>query len=187
MEKNNHVVSSPTLTIKATNESDLWNADWEILLTKEEKKIGRLTFAGEKVLGTVPLYVELEEEYRNRGYGTEAMIMIVDWLFRFPNIFEVSAEVDRENDKGVKSLKKAGFVYREGEGRMTRYSITKPKTAWTGLYLFIGIFLGLILGIVLSHIVAGLIAGVVIGVSIGLSMDQAANKERERITGKQLR
>ena len=113
--------------------------------------------------------------------------MMVDWAFRFQNIYEVSAETDRENDKCVKALKKAGFVYREGEGRMEKYSITKPKTAWTGLYLFIGIALGLVLGIVFSHVITGLIAGVVIGVSFGASLDLAAKKEREKVTGKHLK
>ena len=186
MENSKFVVASPEIKIAATDENDPWNQDWEIFLTKDEKKIGKLTFAGEKSLGTVPLYVELEEEYRNKGFGTKATIMIVDWLFRFPNVYEVSCEVDRENDKGVKSLRKAGFVNRDGEGggRMIHYTITKQKTAWTGLYLFLGIAIGLVLGIVLQHPIAGMIAGVVIGVTIGLSMDVKSNKEREKVTGK---
>ncbi|MBR6478610.1 MAG: hypothetical protein IKS85_09215 [Lachnospiraceae bacterium] len=87
----------------------------------------------------------------------------------------------------LRTLKKNGFVYRDSEGRTEYYSRTKPKTAWTGLYLFLGIFLGFILGIVFAHIVTGMIAGIAIGVSIGLSMDLAANKEREKVTGKQFK
>lgn len=189
MEKGKYCVSSPKITIKAVDENDPWNADWEIFLNKEDVKIGKLNFAGEKALGTVPLYMELEKQYRNKGYGTEAAIMIVDWLFHFPNVYEVSCEVDRENDKGVKALRKAGFVNRDGEGggRMVHYSITKQKTSWTGLYLFLGIAIGLVLGIILQHAIAGMIAGVVIGVSIGLSLDVKANKAREKITGKHLK
>ena len=182
-----HVVKSPRITITASDDSDLWNKDWIISLTKDEKKIGTFSFAGDKELGTVPIHIELDEEYRNQKIGREAIIMMVDWAFRFQNIYEVSAETDRENDKCVKALKKAGFVYREGEGRMEKYSITKPKTAWTGLYLFIGIALGLVLGIVFSHVITGLIAGVVIGVSFGASLDLAAKKEREKVTGKHLK
>lgn len=186
MEDSKYIITSPQIKIVATDESDPWNKDWDIFLTKKETKIGKLTFAGEKALGTVPLYVELDEEYRNKGYGTKAIIMIVDWLFHFKNVYEVSCEVDRENDKGVKSLRKAGFINRDGEGggRMVHYTITKQRTGWTGLYLFLGIAVGLVLGIVLQHPIAGMIAGVVIGISIGLSMDVKANKEREKVTGK---
>lgn len=187
-EERKHVVKSPKITIVATDDKDIWNADWNIYLTEdEEQKIGTFSFAGEKVLGTIPIHVQLDEQYRNKGYGTEAIAIMTAWAFHFKNIYEVKAETDRENDKCVKALKKNGFVYREFEGRTEYYSLTRPKTAWTGLYLFLGILLGFILGIVFSHIITGMIVGIVIGVSIGLSMDVAANKEREKVTGKRLR
>lgn len=185
LSANKHVLSSPKLTITASDDNDLWNAPWIISLSgKDEKKIGYVTLAGEKVLGTIPIYVELDEEFRNHGYGTEAVSMMTAWVFHFKNVYEIKAETDRENDKAVKVLKKTRFVYRDSEGRTEHYSLTRPRTAWTGLYLFLGIFLGLILGIVLAHIVTGLIIGVVIGVSIGLSLDVKADKEREKVTGK---
>ena len=180
-----HVIKSPKITITASDDADLWNADWIISLSKEEgKKIGRFSFAGEKVLGTVPIQIELDKEYQNQGYGTEAIIMMTNWAFHFPNVYEIKTETDRENDKYVKALKKAGFVYRSFEGRTEYYSLTKPKTAWTGLYLFLGVFFGLVLGVAVTTVVTGLIIGVVIGLIIGLSMDVAANKEREKVTGK---
>lgn len=184
MSENNYVVKSPKLTITPSDESRPWDTDWIITLTKEEdKQIGTLSLAGEKVLGTIPLQVNLVEEYRNKGYGTEVITMMVNWLFRIKSIYEVSAETDKENDKAVKALQKSGFVYRSIDGRTEHYSITKPKTAWTGLYLFIGVFLGLIFGIVFSHILISMAAGIIISTSIGLSLDMAANKEREKITG----
>lgn len=187
-ETRSHVIKTPKVTIIASDDADLWNADWNIFLTgHEEEKIGTFSFSGEKVLGAVPINLELGEEYRNKGYGTEIVATMASWAFHFKNIYELKAVTDRENDKWVKVLKKNGFVYRDSEGRTEYYSRTKPKTAWTGLYLFLGIFLGFILGIVFAHIVTGMIAGIAIGVSIGLSMDLAANKEREKVTGKQFK
>lgn len=184
-EVKKHVVKSPKLTIVATDDNDIWNADWNIYLTgKDERKIGTFSFSGEKVLGAVPIHVELDQEFQNQGLGTEAISIMISWAFLFKNIYEIKAETDRENDKCVKALKKNGFVFRENVGRTEYYSLTKAKTAWTGLYLFIGILIGFILGIVLAHIITGMIIGVVIGLSIGLSMDVAANKEREGVTGK---
>lgn len=188
MAENELAVKSPKITITPSDEQDLWEKDWNITLTKEpDQKIGTVSFRGDKALGTVPIHVELEQAYQNKGYGTECFGMMVAWLFHYGNIYEVKAETDRENDKCVKALKKNGFVMRNNEGRMETYSIMKPKTAWTGLYLFIGIFLGLILGIVISHVLVGMIIGVLIGVSIGLSMDMTANKAREKVTGKSLK
>lgn len=186
-EVNNHVVKTPKVTIVASDDNDIWNADWHIHLTNGNQRIGTFSFAGEKVLGTIPIHVELDEAFRNQGYGTEVIEAMTDWAFRFKNIYEITAVTDRENDKCVKALRKNDFVCRETEGRIETYSKTRPKTAWTGLYLFIGIFLGFIMGIVFAHVITGMIVGVVIGVSIGLSMDSAANKERQKVTGKSLR
>lgn len=187
-EVKKHFVKTPKVTITASDDKDIWNADWIITLAKDEsKKIGTFSFAGEKVLGTIPIHVELDEAYRNQGYGTEVIAAMTGWAFNFKNIYEITAVTDRENDKCVKALRKNAFVCRETEGRMETYSKTRPKTAWTGLYLFLGIFLGFIMGIVFAHVITGMIVGVVIGVSIGLSMDSAANKEREKVTGKSLK
>ncbi len=187
MATDNHIIKSPKITISASDDNDLWNKEWIITLTGKDEKIGTVTFAGVKVLGTIPIHVELDEPYRNKGLGTQAFIMMVDWAFRFSNIYEVTAVTDRENDKCVKALGKAGFVYRSEEGRMATYSITKAKTAWLGLYLFLGIAVGLVLGIIFQHVIAGMIVGVVIGISIGASLDIKANKERQKVTGKMLR
>ena len=188
MAESELTLKSPLIMITPSDEQDLWEKDWIITLAKEpEKKIGIVHFRGEKALGAVPFHVELEEEYQNKHYGTECIGMIVSWVFHFGNIYEIKAEADRENDKAIKALKKNGFILRSSEGRNEYYSVLKPKTAWTGLYLFIGIALGLILGIIISKLLVGMIVGVVIGVSIGLSMDSAANKEREKVTGKSLK
>ena len=185
MENDKLVVASPKIMIIPTDEQDLWEKHWKIVLAKEQEKvIGFLTFQGEKALGTVPFGIELSKEYRNQGYGTEAIRMMVDWLFHFNNIYEIRTESDRENDAYLKALKKAGFVRRGNEGRIETYSIVKPKTAWTGLYLFIGIILGMFLGLMINQLVAGLLIGIVIGLSIGLPMDAKRNKEREQVTGK---
>ena len=186
-ETRKHVLKSKKLEITASDDNDIWNADWIITLLDEEKtEIGKASFAGEKVLGAIPVFLEIKKEYRDQGYGKEALNMLTSWLFHFDNVYEIKAEADRENDAAVRVLDSAGFVRRgSSHGRWDAYSLTKPKTAWTGLYLFIGIFIGFILGIVLAHVVTGMIIGVVIGVSIGLTLDVKANKKREQITGKQ--
>ena len=106
-EVKKHFVKTPKVTITASDDKDIWNADWIITLTKDEsKKIGTFSFAGEKVLGTIPIHVELDEAYRNQGYGTEVIAAMTDWAFRFKNIYEITAVTDRENDKCVRHFER---------------------------------------------------------------------------------
>ncbi len=184
MDKKN-LLKSSRITIEPSDEKDLWNADWIISLTKGDgERIGKASFAGEKVRGTVPLTVELEEEYRNRGYGTEAICKMVNWAFRHPNVYEVTAETEHENDKAVKALGKAGFVYREGDRQTERYSVVRGRSNWLGIYLVIGICLGLVLGIVLSAPKLGFGIGLVISLITGAAMDNSEKRKREKVTGK---
>lgn len=183
--KDNFCLKSDTLMITPSNREDLWESEWNIAFRKDDKEqIGTATFAGEKLLGTVPLNVELMPKYRNRGLGTEIIRMMVNWAFLHKNIFEVVSKVEHENDKGVNALQKAGFVYRGiGEGKVETYSIVKAKTAWTGVYLVVGIFVGLLLGIVLNSLWLGFVIGIVASLCIGGIMDNSAAKYRESVTG----
>lgn len=185
MMKNDFCLKTDTLSITPSNVQDLWESDWNIAFRKGEKEqIGTASFAGEKLLGAVPLNVELMPKYRNRGLGTEIIRMMVNWAFLHKNVFEVVSKVEHENDKGVNALQKAGFVYRSKEGNVETYSVIKSKTAWTGAYLVIGIIVGLMLGIVLNILWLGFIIGIVAGLCFGGIMDSNAIKYRESITGK---
>ena len=185
MIKNDFCLKSDNVTITPSNMENLWESDWIIAFRKGEKEqLGTASFAGEKVLGTVPLSVELMPRYRNRGLGTEIIRMMVNWAFLHKNIFEVVSKVEHENDKGVNALQKAGFVFRGNEGKVETYSIIKGKTAWTGVYLVVGIFVGLILGIVINSVWLGFVIGLVASLSVGAIMDNNALKYRESVTGK---
>lgn len=186
--KDNFCLKSDTLTITPSDMGKLWESEWDIAFRKDGKEhIGTATFAGEKILGTVPLNVELMPEYRNRGFGTEIIRMMVNWAFLHKNIFEVVSKVEHENDKGINALQKAGFVYRGIEGKEETYSIVKEKTSWTGVYLAIGICIGLLLGIVLNSVWLGFVIGIAVGLCIGGIMDSSATKYRESVTGKSAR
>lgn len=185
MKKKEYWLKSDIITITPSNEKDLWESDWIIALRKGEKEqIGTASFAGEKLLGTVPLKVELAQKYRNCGLGTEAIKMMVNWAFLYRNIYEVISWVEHENDKGVKALQKAGFVFRSSEGKMETYSIVKEKTVWRGVYTALGIVVGMILAIVLNNAWLGFALGMVSCLCMGTIMDSNASKYRESVTGK---
>lgn len=185
MDKNVFCLKTEEITITPTNEEDLWESDWEIAFRRgEQERIGTASFAGEKLLGAIPLRVELEQKYRNRGLGTQVIKMMVNWAFLHKNIYEVISQVEHENDKGVNALQKAGFVFRGQEGKVETYSIIKEKTVWTGVYVVVGIIAGMILGLLLSNIWLGFAIGLICCLFIGKSMDYNELKYRESVTGK---
>lgn len=178
-------LKSEIVTITPSNEEDLWESDWIIALRRADKEqIGTASFAGEKLLGAVPLNVELVQRYRNRGFGTEVIRMMVDWAFLHRNIYEVISRVDHENDKGVNALQKAGFVFRDNVENVETYSIVKEKTSWTGIYVVVGIVIGMIMGVVLNNAWLGFAVGLTVCICTGMIMDSGALKERESVTGK---
>lgn len=184
-----HDQKSKKLIISPSNPDDLWESRWNIYANLKELKqqplIGWISFAGEKDAGTIPMEIEITDpEDRNRGYGTEAIRIMTDWVFLHKNIFEITAVSEHENSGYIMALQKAGFVLREASRETEYYSITKQGTSWTGLYLAIGIVVGLILAFILNNGWVGLGIGVFFCLVIGSSMDIKEKKYRESVTGK---
>jgi len=178
-------IKTKEMIIEPLDESNVWEGEWVIKIIRDKIiEIGKATFAGEKALGTIPLRVDLLEEYQNKGYGTLAFKLLVEFAFGYKNIYEVEAYTVSDNDKCVNALEKAGFVRRKKEGKNETYSVIKPNTTWLGLYIYIGLLAGLVIGIVINIMWAGLVIGLVIGLLIGAIMDGNAKKERERVTGR---
>jgi RimJ/RimL family protein N-acetyltransferase len=56
-----------------------------------------------------------EKSCWNRGYGTEAMHLLVDTAFNTLNLHRVYLRVFEDNPRAIRAYEKAGFVH---EGRM---------------------------------------------------------------------
>lgn len=177
-----YILKSKDLVIVPSDDNNLWNGDWIVGL-KSGEQIGKASFAGKKEYGAIPINVELDEQYRNTGYGTRVFRMMVNFAFKINGIYEVTARTDRENDKCVKALEKARFIHRGTDNGVELYSKIKDKTAWTGIYLLIGIIVGMILGIVIGNLPVGMGIGVVACTLIGINMDLRENKIREQVRG----
>lgn len=91
---------------------------WFVIEKKDGRKIG--------IIGYFPIdecleigYVLLPNE-RKKGYGTEAVEIIVDFLFLTRDIVRVQAYADIRNAASQKVLDRAGFK-KEGELRKFRF------------------------------------------------------------------
>lgn len=186
-DQSRYTIKTKDMIINPVDAENIWECDWIITIFDEKKpiNIGTATFAGEKMAGTVPLSVTLDEAYRNKKYGTTVFKLMVDFAFGFKNIYEVSAVTEEENDKCRHALEKAGFVHRKTEHHIETLSIIKPKSAWLALYVYIGIIVGLILGFVVGSTWVGLVIGIVLGLMFGSIMDSEAKKARDKVRGEE--
>ncbi|MCR4990176.1 MAG: GNAT family N-acetyltransferase [Lachnospiraceae bacterium] len=197
-----YIIESDNIIIEpiATDKSDevklsdpkvsVWYADWVIFLKEsktEKTPIGVIRFDGKPELGKLNITFETEEKYRDRGYMSQALKALSNYLFLHKDIYEIIAVVILDNDPALKALTNAHFVYRRTENhdgvKSETYSIIKPASDWSGLYLVIGLIAGLALGIILSNPAVGTITGVLVGFGVGRVMDNRIKKEREQITG----
>ncbi len=62
-----------------------------------------------------------KKEYWNKGYGTDAMMTMLDFAFNQMNLHRVYLRVFEFNQRGIKSYEKCGFT-KEGVLRHDRYS-----------------------------------------------------------------
>lgn len=87
-----------------------------------EKKDGcRIGWISHSVIGgSMTIQYALVPAARNRGYCTEAVMMMVDYLFLSQNITRIQAETHTENSASQRVLEKAGFT-REGTKRQASF------------------------------------------------------------------
>jgi len=65
-----------------------------------------------------------EKEYQNKGFGTEAMELLLEYAFNTVNLHRIELYTYEYNDRAIKSYTKVGFVE---EGRRRQFMYFKGK------------------------------------------------------------
>jgi len=107
-------------------EDYLWYTNWVIVFKKENKIIGGLCFKGypdEK--GKVEIGYGMQDEYRCKGYATEAVKELINWAFSFNNVTEIIAETEKDNLPSHRVLEKVGMEKYEENEKMFWWRINK--------------------------------------------------------------
>ncbi len=107
-------------------EDYLWYTNWVIVLKKENKIIGGLCFKGcpdEK--GRVEIGYGMQDEYRCKGYMTEAAKELINWAFSFKSVTEIIAETEKDNLPSHRVLEKVGMEKYEKNEKMFWWKLTK--------------------------------------------------------------
>jgi RimJ/RimL family protein N-acetyltransferase len=99
----------------------------------ENKKIGEIEIDGINHLsGNGWLGIGIgERSYWGKGYGSEAIILILDFAFLWLNLHRVSLDVFEYNTRGVRAYEKLGFKL---EGRK-RGALLRDGQRWDLLYM----------------------------------------------------
>ncbi|QHJ69604.1 GNAT family N-acetyltransferase [Planococcus halotolerans] len=117
----------------------LYWGPWLAMLKADNKVIGDLGFKGapdNKVIGdlgfkgapdnkgAVEIGYGLLEEYRGKGYATEAVAALVDWAWKQNGIHKVKAETLVDNQESIRVLEKLGMRKVAESEEMVYWEIT---------------------------------------------------------------
>jgi RimJ/RimL family protein N-acetyltransferase len=99
----------------------------------ENKKIGEIEIDGiNHISGNGWLGIGIgERNYWGKGYGSEAITLILDFAFLWLNLHRVSLDVFEYNTRGVRAYEKLGFKL---EGRK-RGALLRDGQRWDLLYM----------------------------------------------------
>lgn len=102
---------------------------WYFIRKKNGAKVGYIAhFKSKDCVGIG--YMLLKKE-RGKGYGSEAVQMMVDYLFLHKNIVRVQAETHPDNKASQRVLEKAGFRL---EGRIRKSFFSRGVYRDTAMY-----------------------------------------------------
>ncbi len=96
-------------------ENYIWFTNWAIIQKEENAIIGYIILKGlPNKSGDVIIGYDIDEDYRRKGYATEAIKGLIQWIFLNPNVITVIADTETTNIPSYKLLEKLGAVrYKE--------------------------------------------------------------------------
>ncbi len=99
---------------------------WAITLKNSNKLIGTICLWNLSVKHSrAEIGFELLPEYQGLGLMREALATIIEYGFENKSLHSIEGEVDPENKKSVKLLKKFGFVYTRKSKNTVIYSLLR--------------------------------------------------------------
>ena len=92
---------------------------WIMIEKSDKSVIGALCFHGEPDLnGEVEIGYGTDDGYRNKGYMTEAIAGLVEWIKTQKEVRRVKAETEPDNLSSVKVLENNGFELLQNSGNL---------------------------------------------------------------------
>lgn len=109
--------------MKRAPDGEKWLCFWEIIRKETRQRIGGLLFKGPPdENGAVEIGYGIDEDFRQQGYGLEAVKEGIHWAFA-QGAKTVIAKVNPGNTASRSLLKRAGMVQYQMIGKMPCYCI----------------------------------------------------------------
>lgn len=109
----------------AEDHSILYWGPWLAILKADNKIIGDLGFKGAPDnKGAVEIGYGLLEEYRGKGYATEAVAALIGWAWKQEDIHKIKAETLVDNRESIRVLEKIGMKKVAESEEMVYWEVT---------------------------------------------------------------
>jgi [ribosomal protein S5]-alanine N-acetyltransferase len=95
---------------------------WIVIVREERAVVGSAGFVGRPKAGELELGYGIAQDYRNRGYATEAAAALVEWGLAQPKVERVVARSDRANRPSSRVLEKIGMNPEGADGTLVRWA-----------------------------------------------------------------
>lgn len=98
--------------VKNNNSKYMWYTTWIIVLKSENRIIGHIMLKGyPNEQGEVNIGYYMQEQYREKGYMSEAINKLIHWLFSNPDVKYIVADTLKSNILSQNLLKKIGMKF----------------------------------------------------------------------------
>lgn len=98
--------------VKNNNSKYMWYTTWIIVLKSENRIIGHIMLKGyPNEQGEVNIGYYMQEQYREKGYMSEAIDKLIHWLFSNPDVKYIVADTLKSNILSQNLLKKIGMKF----------------------------------------------------------------------------
>ena len=93
------------------NKNYLYSTLWTVILKEENKMVGDLCFVGEpNENGEIEIGYGTYDEFKKKGYMTEAVGGILKWAEKQPTVKSIIAATEKENHASYSVLEKNNFI-----------------------------------------------------------------------------
>lgn len=100
---------------------------WEIILKSENKIIGEIKFSDTEIDDYVEIGYVTNQNYRRKGYMSEALTIFVRYLFNYTNIKTIKAIIDTTNTASAIVARKIGMNCIKRENGEMFWEISKKS------------------------------------------------------------
>ncbi|TKC05555.1 GNAT family N-acetyltransferase [Pedobacter polaris] len=107
-----------------TGKNHLFSTLWTIILKAESRMVGDICFVGEPTEdGEIEIGYGTYENFRGKGYMTEAVACIIDWAKRQDNVKSIFAQTAKDNPASWHILEKNNFEKVNEDGNLLSWRL----------------------------------------------------------------